>query len=92
MRRIRELASALRCYLRRGPGRCVGRFWNPLAAIIPRSIAPELDERLYNLEFMPKTMNRQKSNGVGQRQKALAREWPGKGLLSRKAADRVLAN
>jgi hypothetical protein len=59
--------------------------------IIPRAIAPELDERLYNLEFMPKTMNRQKSDGIGQRQKALAEEWVGKGLLSREAADRVLA-
>jgi hypothetical protein len=59
--------------------------------IIPRSVAPELDERLYNLEFMPKTMNRRKSDGIGQRQKSLAKEWVGKGLLSREAADSVLA-
>jgi hypothetical protein len=40
---------------------------------------------------MPKTMNRRKSDGIGQRQKALAKEWVGKGLLSPDAANRVLA-
>jgi len=58
--------------------------------IIPRSVAPELDEKLYNLEFMPSKLNTRKSNGVGQRQRALAKEWAGKRLLSREVAERLL--
>ncbi|MCW1924478.1 hypothetical protein OKA05_18065 [Luteolibacter arcticus] len=59
--------------------------------IIPRSVAPELDERLYNLEFMPSKLNMRKSDGIGQRQKALAREWAGQGLLSAETAARIAA-
>jgi hypothetical protein len=59
--------------------------------IIPRSIAPELDEKLFNLEFMPSRMNRKKSDGVGDRQHALAREWLAKGLLSQEAAAVILS-
>jgi hypothetical protein len=57
--------------------------------IIPRAVAPELDEKLFNLEFMPATMNRKKSDGIGRRQKALASEWEAMGLLSPEAAIRV---
>jgi hypothetical protein len=58
--------------------------------ILPRSRFPELDEKLFNLEFMPKTMNRRKSNGMGQRQRSLAREWFAAGLLSKEALSRVV--
>ncbi len=60
--------------------------------IIPRAVAPELDEKLYNLEFMPRTMNRRKSAGIGQRQVALAHEWHAKGLLSAVSFQLVVAS
>ena len=50
--------------------------------IIPRSVCAELDNKLYNLEFMPLTLNQRKSNKVTSRQVALAKEWNEKGLLS----------
>lgn len=49
--------------------------------ILPRSRFPQLDEKLFNLEFMPMTMNRKKSDGMGQRQRALEAEWTKRGLL-----------
>ncbi len=36
--------------------------------IIPRSICPELDNALYNLEMMPLTLNQKKSAKIGTRQ------------------------
>lgn len=42
--------------------------------IIPRSICEELDERLYNLEFMPSKMNGKKGNKIGLRQIQLAQK------------------
>lgn len=59
--------------------------------IIPRSIVPELDERLYNLEFMPSRMNGKKGNGIGQRQRALAVKWCQLGLVSEKGRSAVLS-
>jgi hypothetical protein len=50
--------------------------------IIPRSVCPELDNKLFNLEFMPETLNRRKSDKVGDRQRQLARKWHRLGLLS----------
>jgi hypothetical protein len=54
----------------------------PADPIIPRSVAPELDSRLYNLEFMPETLNQRKGAKIGLRQIQLARKWSGLGLLS----------
>lgn len=62
-----------------------GPYYGDIASvdhIIPRSVVPELDERLYNLEFMPSRMNGKKGNGIGQRQRALAAKWNHLGLLS----------
>lgn len=50
--------------------------------IIPRSVCPELDLKLYNLEFLPETLNQKKSAKIGDRQKQLAQKWRGLGLLS----------
>ena len=50
--------------------------------IIPRSICPELDNTLYNLEMMPLTLNQRKSAKIGQRQIDLGRRWNQDGLLS----------
>ena len=43
--------------------------------IIPRSVCPELDNYLFNLEFLPSTLNQRKSNKVGERQLQLGRKW-----------------
>ena len=50
--------------------------------IIPRAVVPELDDRLYNLEFMPSKLNREKSANIGVRQRQLAEKWNKAGLLS----------
>ena len=47
--------------------------------IIPRSVCPELDNSLFNLEFMPLTLNQKKAAKATQRQVALAKEWNQKG-------------
>ena len=51
--------------------------------IIPRSVTPELDNTLFNLEFMPLTLNQRKCAKVGQRQIDLARRWHGPASQSR---------
>jgi hypothetical protein len=58
--------------------------------IIPRSVCPELDNKLYNLEFMPLTLNLKKSALVTSRQVALAKEWNERGLLSDAGLEAVL--
>ena len=59
--------------------------------IIPRSIVEELDERIYNLEFMPSRMNSKKGNKIGLRQIQLGRKWNRAGLLSDAGLRAVLA-
>ena len=49
--------------------------------IIPRSVCPELDNALYNLETMPLTLNQKKSEKIGQRQIDLVKRWNADGLL-----------
>ena len=80
--------------LRRGKAPTItkGRYVGELATvdhIIPRSVCPELDNRLYNLEFMPDTLNKRKSDKVGDRQKQLAEKWRRSGLLSEDSYRRV---
>lgn len=57
---------------------------------IPRSVCEELDECLFNLEFVPLTINQRKGSKIGQRQIDLARRWPGDGLLSAEGLEAVL--
>ncbi len=57
--------------------------------IIPRSICPELDNSIFNLEFLPETLNRRKSNRVTQRQVTLAERWYQQGILSRTGLEQV---
>ncbi len=59
--------------------------------IIPRAIAPELDNVISNLELMPLSVNRQKDDQVGDRQTSLARRLHDAGLLSDLAFKRVMA-
>ena len=58
--------------------------------IIPRSICPELDNALYNLEMMSLTLNQRKSAKIGQRQIDLAKRWNKDGLLSDEGLEAVL--
>jgi hypothetical protein len=53
-------------------------------------VVPELDNRIYNLELMPETLNRRKSDKVGDRQRQLAKQWHGAGLLSDDGLQAVL--
>ena len=100
--RNKTILSRLGCFdaegmikLRKGnaPTITKGPYAGELATvdhIIPRSICPELDNRLFNLEFLPETLNRQKSNKISQRQRDLARQWHDLGLLSNKGLKQVL--
>jgi hypothetical protein len=58
--------------------------------IIPRSVCPELDNALYNLEMMPLTLNQKKSAKIGTRQIDLAKRWNQDGLLSDEGLKAVL--
>ena len=58
--------------------------------IIPRSVCPELDNALYNLEMMPLTLNQRKSAKIGTRQMDLAKRWNQDGLLSDAGLEAVL--
>lgn len=59
--------------------------------IIPRSVAPELDNVIANLELMPLTVNQRKGNKVTSRQADLARKLHEAGLFSEEGLKRVLA-
>ena len=50
--------------------------------IIPRSVCPELDNCIANLELMPMRMNVGKQDSVGSRQRSHALELYRAGLLS----------
>ena len=81
--------------LRRGnaPTITKGPYIGELATvdhIIPRSVCPELDNRLYNLEFLPDTLNKRKGAKIGDRQRQLARKWHEAGLLSKAGLSRVI--
>ena len=58
--------------------------------IIPRSVTPELDNTLYNLEMIPLTLNQKKAAKVTQRQIDIAKRWNKYGLLSDKGLRAVL--
>jgi hypothetical protein len=48
--------------------------------VIPRSIAPELDNCIANLELMPLRLNQAKGDKIGDRQRSLARKLHAAGL------------
>jgi hypothetical protein len=49
--------------------------------VIPRSIAPELDNVICNLELMPLRLNQSKGDAIGDRQRSLARKLHAAGLM-----------
>jgi hypothetical protein len=57
--------------------------------IIPRSVCPELDNVIANLELMPQRMNAAKSDKIGDRQRSLAKRLFEAGLLSNKGLKAV---
>ena len=57
--------------------------------IIPIAVVPELENRLFNLEFMPTRLNQEKGAKVGVRQRQLADKWLKLGLLSRQGGEKV---
>ena len=59
--------------------------------IIPRAVAPELDNVIANLELMPLSVNRRKSDKIGDRQVSTAKEFHAAGLLSDEGFARVMA-
>ena len=50
--------------------------------IIPRAVAPELDNCIANLELMPLRLNQSKSDSIGPRQRDLANKLHAAGLLT----------
>jgi len=50
--------------------------------IIPRAVAPELDNVIANLELLPLTVNESKNDKIGDRQRHLAKKFYAAGLLS----------
>jgi hypothetical protein len=59
--------------------------------IVPRSLAPELDNELANLELMPASLNRKKSDRVTSRQVAHAEKLFAASLLTTETLERVRA-
>jgi 5-methylcytosine-specific restriction endonuclease McrA len=51
--------------------------------IIPRSVVPELDNVIANLELLPQRVNSAKKDRMGARQRSLLEELRRAGLLSR---------
>ena len=95
LERLGCLDEAGMAKLRRGKAPTItkGPYAGELATvdhIIPRSVCPELDNRLYNLEFLPDTLNKRKSDKIGDRQRQLASKWHKAGLLSKSGWDRVM--
>lgn len=58
--------------------------------IIPRAIAPELDNVIANLELMPLSVNQKKNSNIGDRQRSMAKAFYLCGLLSKEGLQRVI--
>lgn len=50
--------------------------------VIPRSVAPQLDNVISNLELMPLKLNERKGDKIGDRQRSLAKKLHDAGLLA----------
>lgn len=57
--------------------------------IVPRSVCPELDNVIANLEFMAQKQNSKKNAKIGRRQKDVARKLHQAGLLSKEGLKAV---
>jgi len=59
--------------------------------VIPRAVCPELENQVMNLELLPASLNRAKSNKVTGRAKVFAKELYEAGLLSEKSLSNIEA-
>jgi hypothetical protein len=59
--------------------------------IVPRSLAPEVDNELGNLELMPESLNRTKSDRIGTRQVKHAELLFNAGLLTAESMEQIQA-
>ena len=57
--------------------------------IVPRSVCPELDKEIANLELLPLEMNRQKKDQVDERQVSTAKKLHAARLLSSAGLEKV---
>ena len=57
--------------------------------IIPRAVAPEVDNVIANLELMPMRLNASKGDKIGDRQRSHARKLYEAGLLGEEGLERV---
>lgn len=58
--------------------------------IVPRSLAPDLDNLLINLELMPRTLNRRKHNKVTLRAEQMARRFFEAGIMKPESFEAVM--
>lgn len=58
--------------------------------IVPRSLAPDLDNLLINLELMPRTLNRKKSNKVTARASSMAKRFFDAGVMMPESFETVM--
>lgn len=58
--------------------------------IVPRAVAPELDNVIANLELMPLKLNEGKKDSIGERQISMAKAFQAAGLLSDAGLKRVI--
>jgi len=59
--------------------------------VIPRTVCPELQNQVMNLELLPESLNRAKSDKVNERAKVFAKELYEAGLLSEKSLSNIEA-
>jgi len=83
---IEDMSRGKTAEVRKGP--YIGQIIS-VDHIIPRSVAPELDNVIANLELMPLKLNMSKSDKVTSRQADLATKLSAAGLLSEEGLRRV---
>ena len=59
--------------------------------VIPRTLCPELQNQVMNLELLPAALNRAKSDKVTERARVFAKELYDAKLLSEEGLERVSA-
>lgn len=58
--------------------------------IVPKAVCPEVENEIANLELLPASLNRSKSDKIGPRQRDMAKKFFEAGLISEKSYKKVL--
>lgn len=58
--------------------------------IVPKVLAPDLENLLINLELMPRTLNRKKSDRVTDRVRSFAEKFYEAGVMMKESYERVM--